>query len=87
MTNEWRLIQPTLRKQKNRGVKRAYFQKKMLARVLCETFLPGWTSDGPKEADHINRDPTDDRVENLRWLSPLANAQNKLAGKGYTYNK
>lgn len=46
-----------------------------LARIIC------WLWNGPPpdskcHADHINMDPSDDRPENLRWLTPHQNLIN-----------
>lgn len=46
-----------------------------VARWLALTFLPLPYGDDPNafEADHINGDKTDDRLENIAWLTPREN--------------
>ena len=82
-TDEWRVISVCIRKNSNRRV----FRGVPLARIIGETFLPMHTSDGPMHIDHINRNSSDDRAANLRWLTPMQNAQNQVAPKGYSYDK
>lgn len=46
-----------------------------VARILCWIFF-GPPPTPSHQADHINRNRSDDRVENLRWASPRVNALN-----------
>lgn len=39
------------------------------------------------QIDHINRDKTDNRIQNLRWYSNLLNTLNRPGFKGYSQNK
>jgi hypothetical protein len=46
--------------------------------VTCE-----WPKKG-MEVDHLNHNPLDNRIENLRVVTPSINARNKLKGNGYS---
>lgn len=39
----------------------------------------------PSEIDHIDRDKSNNRIENLREVSSFENHQNRTPGKGYSY--
>lgn len=55
-------------------------------RIVAETFIPN--PDNKPEVDHINRIRTDNRVENLHWVTRLENAQNRGPRKsGYKCKK
>lgn len=55
-------------------------------RIVAETFIPN--PENKSEVDHINRIRNDNRVENLRWVTRLENAQNRGPKKsGYTHKK
>ena len=68
-------------------IERGQRKKKLrVHRIVAETFIPN-TEDKP-EVDHINRIRTDNRVENLRWVTRLENAQNREPRKsGYKCKK
>ena len=44
-------------------------------RLLGLTFIPN--PDNKKCIDHINRNPNDNRIENLRWVTHRENSQNR----------
>jgi hypothetical protein len=46
-----------------------------LSRLVALTFIP--VIDGKMEIDHINRDVSDNRVENLRWVDNYEQALNR----------
>ena len=55
-------------------------------RIVAETFIPN--PENKSEVDHINRIRNDNRVENLRWVTRLENAQNRGPKEsGYTHKK
>lgn len=58
-------------------------QDHMINRLVATTFLR--PPQGSEEADHINRNRSDDRLENIRWLSVAANRANRLVHAGESH--
>ena len=56
---------------------------KLVHRIVAETFIDN--PRGCKEVDHINRDKSDNRVENLRWVTREENQANKSKVTKRTY--
>lgn len=54
-----------------------------LAMVLLHP-LPDYTN---MVVDHINRDKTDDRISNLRWVTQKENCSNKTVHHRYAHSK
>ena len=53
-------------------------------RLTAMQFIPN--PDNLPEVDHINRIKTDNRIENLRFVSHSTNQKNKTGHKGCSYN-
>lgn len=45
-------------------------------RMVAKAFIPNDDPENKTEIDHINHDRSDNRVENLRWVSRLENMRN-----------
>lgn len=55
------------------GVRKYY----RVHRLVVQAFLPQ-PMEGQKQVEHINTDKRDNRVQNLRWVSPKGNMANEL---------
>ena len=53
-----------------------------LNRLLAQTFIPN--PDNLPEVDHIDRDKSNNNLENLQWVTSLENCQNKGEYKNNT---
>ena len=51
-------------------------------RIIAEQFIENDDPENKTEVDHINRDKTDNHIENLRWCSHSDNNKNKASFKG-----
>lgn len=59
-------------------------QQFLIHRLVAEAFLPLPTQEG-MVIDHINRIKTDNRVENLRWVTKSQNALNSQRTENASY--
>ena len=55
------------------GVRKYY----RVHRLVAQAFLPP-PKEGENQVEHINTDKRDNRVQNLRWVSPKGNMANEL---------
>ena len=71
---------------KTTGYIRCYLNQKFWNkhRIIALQFIPN--PNNQREIDHINRIRTDNRIENLRWVSPSDNQKNKSSCNNYQYN-
>lgn len=56
-----------------------YGKTHRLHRIIAKTFIPN--PENKPEIDHINGDRTDNRVENLRWVTRKENLNNPITKK------
>ena len=57
-------------------------KKYLIHRLVAIAFIPN--TDNKTEVDHINTIRTDNRVENLRWVTSKENSNNELSKKNYS---
>ena len=57
----------------------------LISRLVAEAFIPN--PDNKPEVDHINTNPSDNRAENLRWVTHKENCSNPLTQKHYLNRK
>ena len=58
-------------------------KKRYKHRIITQQFIPN--PDNLPQVDHINRNRTDNRIENLRWVSLSDNNKNRASNKGVVY--
>lgn len=84
-----RYLKPALN---SRGYQRVQLSKdgkatnSAIHRLVATHFLNPPEHPDFNQVDHINRDKTDNRIQNLRWVSNLLNNLNKPSIKGYSWD-
>jgi hypothetical protein len=58
-------------------------KNKLKQSLIALQFIPN--PDGLPQVDHMNRVRSDNRIENLRWVSCSENSPNKSSSKGHKY--
>ena len=61
------------------------YKNYLVHRLVAECFIPN--PNNYKEIDHINRNRTDNRVENLRWANRSVNLKNREVPKNIASSK
>ena len=53
------------------GIRKLYY----IHRLIALHYIPN--PENKKEVDHLDRDPSNNHISNLRWTTPLENSNNK----------
>ena len=72
----WTAGSTSSNKYKLIGYKKKYYS---IHRLVAETFIPN--PENKPFIDHINRDRSDNRVENLRWVTAQENQNNTIRNR------
>lgn len=62
-----------------------YFKKRYVHRLIAESFIPN--QENKPNIDHINTIRTDNRIENLRWVTQKENSNNPISVKHMSVSK
>lgn len=54
-------------------------------RIVALQWIQNDDPENKTQVDHINRIKDDNRIENLRWITPSDNQKNKISSKGIVY--
>lgn len=79
-----RIVSETTR---NDGYKQIRLNKKfyLVHRVIAEQWIENDDPENKTQVDHINHDRSDNRIENLRWVTSSENNKNKSSNKGVVF--
>jgi hypothetical protein len=78
-----RIVKPSFNKYLGYYTVRLDGKNSYLHRVIAEQFIPN--PERLLEVDHLNRIRTDNRIENLRWVSNSINSCNRTSHQGIVY--
>lgn len=60
-------------------------KKNYVHRVVAEQFIQNDDPEHKTQVDHINHDKSDNRLNNLRWITPSGNCKNRSSNKGVIF--